>query len=57
MVFQTSMLDWRRGICALYHICQVWCNGIQGIYALLTGDGVNLPWVYMHSAICVTYGV
>ena len=21
------------GICALCYICQVWCNGIQGIYA------------------------
>ena len=26
-------------------MCQVWCSGIQGIYAQLTG-GVNLPWVY-----------
>ena len=44
------------GICALCYICQVWCNGIQGINVLLTG-GVNLPWVYMHSTICETSGV
>ena len=62
VVFKASMLDWRRGwgqsamgICALCYICQVWCNGVQGIYALLTGGGVNLPWVYMHSTICETY--
>ena len=44
MVFHRSMLNWRRGgaqsalgICALCYICQVWCSGIQGIYAQLQG--------------------
>ena len=25
------------GVCALCYMCQVWCSGIQGIYAQLTG--------------------
>ena len=50
VVFKASMLDWREqtlaiGICALFYIyiyicqelCQVWCSGIQGIYAQLKG--------------------
>ena len=48
MVFQRSILDWRRGwgqsaigICALCHICQVWCNSVQGIYAQLTGGSIH----------------
>ena len=44
MVFQTSMLDWRRGwgqsgigICALWYIYMklMWCNGFPEIYAQL----------------------
>ena len=34
-------------------MCQVWCSGIQGIYAQL--QGANLPWVYVHCAIYETY--
>ena len=30
-------------------MCQVWCSGIQCIYAQL--QGANLPWVYVHCAI------
>ena len=52
MVLQRSMLDCGGqsaiGICTLFYIyidlhemCQVWCSGIQGIYAQLLG--VNLP--------------
>ena len=40
------MLDWwgvdLPGRSAKYEICQVWCNGIQGIYASI-GRGVDLP--------------
>ena len=55
MVFQRSMLNWSwwgqsaMGICALCYICQVWCNSIQGMYALLTG-GVGL---ICHGYICI----
>ena len=47
MVFQRSLLTWRRGwgqsamgIYALLYIeiCQVWCSSIKGIYAQLMGD-------------------
>ena len=31
------------------YISQVWCSGIQGIYAQLQGG--NVPWVYVHCAI------
>ena len=43
-VFKASMLNWGvdlLGRSAKYEICQVWCNGIQGIYAQLMG--VDLP--------------
>ena len=43
------------GICALCYICQVWCSSSQGIYAQLTGGGVNLPWVYKHCAMYEMY--
>ena len=42
------------GICALCYIYMklIWCNGFPEIYAQLEkGDGVNLPWVYVHCAI------
>ena len=34
-------------------MCQVWCSGMQGIYAQLQGG--NLPLVYVHCAIYETY--
>ena len=37
VVFRASMLNW------LGDICQVWCSGIQGIFAWLTGG--HLPSV------------
>ena len=59
------MLAWRRGwgqsamgVCALCYIYRIliWCNGFPEIYAPLEeGDGVNLPWLYMHCAIYETY--
>ena len=65
MVFQRSMLNWRRGlgqsamgICAVCYIYMklMWCNGFPEIYARLEeGWGVNLPWVYVHCAIYETY--
>ena len=54
MVFQTSMLDYRRGwgqyamgICALCYIYMklIWCHSFPDIYARL--EGVHLPSVYM----------
>ena len=39
-------------LCYICSICQVWCSGIQGIYAQLTGGGVGLPCIYVHCAIC-----
>ena len=39
---------------SLGYICQVWCSGIQGIYARLTG-GLDLAYVYVHCAIYETY--
>ena len=62
MVFQRSMLNWRRavwgqsaiGICALCYIYMtlIWCNGFPEIDAQLEeGAGSNLPWVYVHCAI------
>ena len=65
MVFQISMLDWRKGwgqsaicICALCYIYMklIWCNGFPEMYAQLEeGVGVNLPWVYVHCALYETY--
>ena len=60
MVFQTSMLNWRRGVgsichgymCIVLYMKLIWCNGFPDIYAQLEqGHGVNLPWVYVHCAI------
>ena len=53
MVFQRSMLDWRRGwgqssmgICALCYIKLLWCNAFPEICAQLEEeDGVNLSSV------------
>ena len=52
MVFQKSIINWRRegwGLSALVE----WAF----IDLLLIGEegGVNLPWVYVHSAIYETY--
>ena len=60
MVFQRSMLDWRRGVgsichrymCIVLYIKPVWCHGFAEIYAQLQ-EGVNLPWVYVHCAIYI----
>ena len=30
------------------------CSGVAWIYGQLTGGGVHLPWVYVHSSICET---
>ena len=65
MVFQWSMLDWRRGRgvnlswvyvhCAIYETYLVWwfsrdlCSIGGGV------GGVNLPWVYVHCALYETY--
>ena len=66
MVFQRSILNWRRGIGSIWHgyMCIVlymkliWCNGFPEIYAWLEeGWGVNLPWVYVHCAIYEVCGV
>ena len=63
MVFQRSMLDWRRGWgqcaigrCALCYISMIlkWCKGFPKIYAGLEEGWVNLPWVYVHYAIYET---
>ena len=64
MVFQRSMLDWRRGwwsichgyMCIVLYMKLIWCDGFPEIYAQLEeGVVVNLPWVYVHCAIYETY--
>ena len=43
-------------ICIVLYMKLNWCNGFPEIYAPLEeGDGVNLPWLYMHCAIYETY--
>ena len=45
-------------MCILLYMKPMWCNGFPQIYAQLDeGDGLNLPWVYVHSAIYETYVV
>ena len=41
-------------MCILVYVKLIGCNGFAWIYAWL---GIHLPWVYVHSAICETYGV
>ena len=64
MVFQRSMLDWRRGggvNLPWVYMKHIWCNGFPEIYAQLEeGSGVNLQWVYVHCALSTrsaTFGV
>ena len=65
MVFQRSMLPWRRGwgqsaigICAL---CYIYIGNLFGVKVFQRSmlnwrrGGVNLPWVYVHCAIYETY--
>ena len=52
------MVDWRgymcpRYMCILLYIKLIQCSGIPYIYGHL--EGVHLPYVYVHSAICETY--
>ena len=43
-------------MCILLYMKHIWCNGFPEIYGRLEeGDGVSLPWVYVHSAIYETY--
>ena len=62
MVFQRSVLDWRREVgsicngymCIVLHMKLIWCNSFPDIYAQLEeGGGVNLPWVCVHCAIYI----
>ena len=40
----------------LLYMKLIWCSGFPEIYAQLEeGVGVNLPWIYVHSAIYETY--
>ena len=63
MIFQRSMLDWRRDgglichgyMCIVLYMKHIWCNGFPKIYAQLEEGGrVNLPWVYVHCTIFET---
>ena len=41
-------------MCILLYVKLIWCSGVAEIYGQLEeGDGVSLPWVYVHSAICL----
>ena len=47
------------GICAFCYIYMkcIWCYGFPEIYSQLEeGVWVNLPWVYVHCAICAKFG-
>ena len=65
MVFQRSMLDWRRGRgfnlpwvyvhCAIYETYLVWWFSRDLCLIGGGGRGVNLSWVYVHCAIYETY--
>ena len=62
MVFQRSMLNWRRGwgqsamgICVLCYIWK-WFGVMVFQRSMLNsrrGSGVSLPWVYVHCAIFI----
>ena len=60
VVFQRSMLDWRRRYIFLWYMCillyvkLIWSSGFPDIYAQLE-ERVCLPLVYVHSSICETY--
>ena len=62
LVFQRSMLHWRRGgvnchgyMCIVPYIYMklIWCNGFQEIYAPSEEGWGQLPWVYVHCAIYI----
>ena len=40
-------------MCILLSVKLIWCSGIPYIYGQL--EGVHLPLVYVHSAICEIY--
>ena len=45
-------------MCILLYVKLIGCNGFAYILCLIGGgDGVSLPWVYVHSTICETYWV
>ena len=58
VVFHRSMVNWRWGpwyMCILLYVKLLWCSSIPFIYGQL--EGVHLPSVYVHSALCETYFV
>ena len=59
MVLKRSMLNWGVSIghgnmCMLFYMKDMWCNVIPEIL-LDWREMVNLPWVYMQSALYETY--
>ena len=34
---------------------EIWCSGVVDLWSIGGGSVVNLPWVYVHSAIYETY--
>ena len=40
-------------MCTLLYVKLMWCGAIPQIYGQL--EGVHVPYVYVHSAICQTY--
>ena len=63
MVFQRSMLDWRRGRVNMPWVYVNFAIYIWNWFGVMVfqrsmldwmGDGVNLPWVYVHCAIYET---
>ena len=64
MVFQTSMLDWRRGVhlpsvymCILLYVKLIWCNGLAFSYDRLTGGSICLQYVCALSYVSNLCGV
>ena len=62
MVFQRSILNWRRGwgqsgmgIYALFYIYRCAKFGVAVFKASMLdwGVGINLPWVYVHCSIYI----
>ena len=57
VVFHRFMVNWRRGpwyMCIVLYVKLMWCSGFLLIYGWLE-EGVHVPEVYVHSAICATY--
>ena len=64
VVFQRSMLDWRRGwgqsamvICAFFYLWNLFGVMVlqRSMLGWRRGHRVSLPLVYVHSSICETY--